>query len=81
MSKTDFDNTLTSFNRKIISNKTKYFEVQKKLYSLITNSYNFFLGRIYFTSNHGFQNMFIYQPILDTLELRLCSQLEIKGSK
>ena len=39
VTKTDFDNKLTSFNRKITSNKTKYLEVQKKLNSLIT--YNF----------------------------------------
>ena len=31
--KTDFDKELTSFNRKITSNKTKYLEVQKKLNS------------------------------------------------
>ena len=49
--KTDFDNKITSFNRKINSNKTKYLEVQKKLNSLITKDYNFFLGKIYFTSN------------------------------
>ena len=35
VNKTDFDNKLTSFNRKITSNKTKYPEVQKKLNSLI----------------------------------------------
>ena len=29
VSKTDFDNKLISFNRKITSNKTKYLEVQK----------------------------------------------------
>ena len=29
VSKTDFDNKLTSFNRKISSNKTKYLEVQR----------------------------------------------------
>ena len=49
--KTDFDNKITSFNRKINSNKTKYLEVQKKLNSLITKDYNFSLGKIYFTSN------------------------------
>ena len=42
VTKTDFDKKLTSFNRKITSNKTKYLEVQKKLNSLITNYYNFF---------------------------------------
>ena len=29
-----------------------------------------FLGRTYFTSNDGSQKIFVYQPILDTLELR-----------
>ena len=67
--KTDFDNKITSFNKQITSNKTKLLEVQKKLISLITKDYNFFLGRTYFTSNDGFQNMFVYQPTLDTLEL------------
>ena len=37
-------------------NKTKYLEVQEKLNILVTNDYNFFLGRIYFTSNDGSQN-------------------------
>ena len=52
MSKTDFNNKLISFNRKLPP-KTKYLEVQKKLNSLITKDYSFFLGRIYFTSNDG----------------------------
>ena len=34
VNKTDFDNKLIGFNRKITSNKTKYSEVQKKLNSL-----------------------------------------------
>ena len=81
MSKTDFNNEPISFNRKITSNKTKYLEVQKKqkqtkktkqkkqLNSLVTSDYNFFLGRIYFTTNDGSQNSFVYQTTLDTLEL------------
>ena len=67
---TNFDNKLTSFNKRIASNKTKYLEAQKKLNSLITKDHNFFLGRIYFTSNDGSQNAFIYQPTLDTFELK-----------
>ena len=43
VNKTDFDNKLRKFNRHIESNKTKHLEVQKKLNSLITNDYNFFL--------------------------------------
>ena len=42
--KTDFDNKLTSFNRRITSNETKHLEVQKKLDSLKTKDYHVFLG-------------------------------------
>ena len=41
ISKTDFDNKLTNFNRKVTWNKTNYTEVRKKLNSLITNDSNF----------------------------------------
>ena len=58
VNKTDFDNKLTSFDKQINSNKTKHLEVQKKLNSLITKDYIFFLDRIYFTSNDGSQNTF-----------------------
>ena len=51
VTKTDFDNKLISYDRQITSNKTKYLEIQKKLNNLITNDYNFFLGKMYFTSN------------------------------
>ena len=69
VNKNDFDNKLTSFNRPITTNKTKHLKVQKNLNSLITKDNNFLLGRIYFTSNDGSQNTFVYQPTLDTLEL------------
>ena len=70
VSKNHFDNKLISFNRKIASNKTKYLEVLKKIDSLTTKGYNFFLDRMYFTSNYGSQNTFVYQPTLDTLKLK-----------
>ena len=41
---------------------------KKKLNSLITKDSNFFLRRIYFTSNDGSQNTLVYQPTLDTSE-------------
>ena len=66
MTKTDFDKKLTSFNWKISSNKT----IQKKLNSLITKDCNFFLGRIYFIRNDRSQKTFVYQPNLDSLELK-----------
>ena len=40
--KTDFDNKLIGFNRKITPDKPKYLEVQKKLDSLITKDCNLF---------------------------------------
>ena len=70
VSKTDFENKLINFNRKVTSNKTKYLKVQKKLNSLRTIDYNFVLGRIYFISGEGSQNTFVYQPTLDMFELK-----------
>ena len=65
VSKTDFDNKLISFNRKITSNKTNYLKVPEKLNSLTTTKdYNVFLGRTYFTSNDGSQNMFFINQCL-----------------
>ena len=69
-SKTDFNNKLITFNSKITSNKIKYLEIQEKLNSLTRKDSNFFLDRTYFTSNDGSQNTFVYQPVLDTLELK-----------
>ena len=74
VTKTEFDNKLTT-NKQITSNKTKYLEVEHKLESLMKD-YNFFLGRIYFTSNDGFQNMFVYQPTLNVLELKIDKSTE-----
>ena len=70
VSKTVFDDKLTSLNWNITSNKIKYIELQKKLNSPITKGYNFFLGRIYFTGNYRSQNTFAFQSTLDTLELK-----------
>ena len=70
VTKTDFNNKLTGFRKRITLSKTKHLEVQKKLNSLITNDYNFFLGRNCFTCNGGFQSTFVYRPTLDTLELK-----------
>ena len=47
LKKTDFDNKLTSLNKRITLNKIKHLEYQKKLNSLVTKDYNFFLDRIY----------------------------------
>ena len=70
MKKTNFDNKLTSFNRQITSNKTKYVEVRKRLNTLITKDFDFFFDRVYFTSIDGSQNTYVYQQTLDTLEFK-----------
>ena len=67
---TDFDNELTSLNKRITSNKTQHFKVQTKLNSLIRKDYDFVLGRMYFTGNDGSQNTIVYQPTLDKLEFK-----------
>ena len=54
VTKTEFDNKLTSFNKRSTSNKIRHLEVEKKLTSLITKDCNFFFGRVHFTSNDGF---------------------------
>ena len=66
----DFDDKLTSFNKQIISNKIKHLEVQKKLNTLISKNYNFFLGRTYFAGNDRSQNTLVCQPTPDTLEIK-----------
>ena len=71
MTKTEFYNKLRSSNKRITANKTKHVEVEKKLDSLITKDYNFFLGRIYLTRNDGSQNMFVYQLKFSVLEVKI----------
>ena len=56
-----------SFNKKITSNKQKNIRSSKKTKCLTTKDYNFFLGRMLFTSNDESQDTFFYQP---TLELK-----------
>ena len=65
-------------NKKVTSNKTKHVlvvenelnELSEKVKLLSAKDYSFFLGRIYFTSNNVSQNMFVYQPTFNVLELK-----------
>ena len=66
MTKSDFDAPI----EKLLQTKNEHLEVQTKLNTLITKSYNFFLDRMYVSSNAGSQNTFVYQPALDTLGLK-----------
>ena len=69
-SKADFYNEITRFKKQTTSNKTRHLDIQKKLNSVITKYYTFFFGRIYFTSNDGSQNTFVYQLTFHLLELK-----------
>ena len=42
VNETDFNNKLTTFSKRITSNKTKHLEIQNKLNSLRTKDYNFY---------------------------------------
>ena len=68
MSKTDFDNKLTSFNKRIISNKIKHLEVQKKLNSRIKY-------RIPGTSQHILQSTSLGNMLAKSFFLHLPNSL------
>ena len=54
VNKTDFDDKIRSFNKRITSNKAKYLEVRKKLNSLTEKKIIIFsYVEFYFTSNDG----------------------------
>ena len=64
--KTDFDDTLIKLNKEVTSIKTKHESDYEKSVRCQKNSnyqrlFFFFLGRMYFTSDNGSQNIFIYR--------------------
>ena len=62
ITKTDFDSKLSSLNRKITSNKTKYLLVQNELKKLKTFDSSYFIGKIHFEED-GRQNHLVFQRI------------------
>ena len=72
--KTDFDGKLKNLNTKVTSYETKHIMVKNELNQLSeegkllsTKDYGFFLERMYFTSDDGSQNTFVYQPFYQTV--------------
>ena len=48
MTKTDFDAKLSSFNKKVTTNKTKHLLVENELKKLKTFDLSYFIGKNYF---------------------------------
>ena len=62
MTKTDFDATLWSLNRKITSNKTKHALGENELNKLKTFDSSYFVGKSHFEED-GTQNYLVFQPL------------------
>ena len=67
---------MININKKIISNKTKHIEADKrrtdltkKVAQISEKGYDFLLGRMYFTDDNGYQNFLIFAPMLSSLIL------------
>ena len=62
ITKTEFDAKLSSLNRKITQNKTKYLLVENELKNLKTFNSSYFIGKSQFELD-GTQNYLVFQPI------------------
>ena len=63
ITKTEFDSKLSSRNRKITQNKTKYLLVENALNKIKTFDLGYFIGRSHFEED-GTQNYLVFQPIV-----------------
>ena len=62
VTKTDFDNKLSSVDRKITANETKYLVIENALEKLKTFDSGYFRGKNYFEED-GTQNWLVFQSI------------------
>ena len=62
ITKTDFDAKLSSLNRKITANKTKYLLVENELKKPRTFDSDYFRGKSHFEED-GTQNYLLFQPM------------------
>ena len=72
--KSNFDAKFKKSKKKATSNKKNYAEAEKKLTDLINKvkqsykeGYAFLLGRLYFTSNDGYQNFLSFPLMLSSI--------------
>ena len=66
VTKTDFDDKLINFNRKITSNKTKHLIVENELKKLETFDSIYFRGKSHFEDD-GTQNYLVFQTVSDVV--------------
>ena len=62
MSKTNFDNTVSSLNNKIAANETKNESIKNEIKRLKTLDLSYFIGKSHFEED-GSQNYLEFQPI------------------
>ena len=62
MTKTIFDNTVSSLDSKIAGNKTKNESIENELKKLKTFGASYFIGKSHFEED-GTQNYLIFEPI------------------
>ena len=63
MTKTNFDNTLSSLDIKIAKNKTKNKSIENDCKKLKTFDLGCFIGKSHFEEEDGIQNCLVFQPI------------------
>ena len=63
MTKTNFDNTVSSLDSKIAKNQTKNKSIENEFKKLKTFLFGYFIGKSYFQEEDGVQNYLVFQPI------------------
>ena len=77
MSKTIFDNTVSSLDSKIVENKTKNVSIENELKKLKTFYLSYFRGKSHFEED-GTQHYLVFQPINRYIELVANKKLYLK---
>ena len=67
MTKTNFDNTLSSLDSEFAVNKTKNESIENEFKKLKTFDSSYFIGKSHFEED-GVQNYLVFQPIIGILK-------------